>query len=147
MSMPQFVAQLVPQLAHVASCEWWKGVFTWTHHHPSTTHNSPRGRVVAGTNCSTSYDTNITHIKQEEKPTQKIIKTLIIPKRSIIYHSIKPKWANALFAQKFQVFTPFPKLIREMPLFCNSIFSKSSFNAKLDLQKIEYEVIKLKNKK
>ena len=67
-----------------------------------------------------------------ETYTKKIIKTLIIPKRSIIYHSIKPKWANALFAQKFQVFAPFPKLIREMPLFCNSIFSKSSFNVKLD---------------
>ena len=27
------------------------------------------------------------------------------------------KWANALFAQKFQRFASFPKLIREIPLF------------------------------
>ena len=33
------------------------------------------------------------------------------------------------------------KLFRSMPLFWNSIFSKSSFNVKLDLQKIEYGVI------
>ena len=45
----------------------------------------------------------------------------------------RPKWSNALFAQNIQHSTPFPKLIREMPLFCNSIFTKLSFNVKLDL--------------
>ena len=54
-----------------------------------------------------------------------------------------PKWANALFAQNIQHYAPFSKLIREMPLFCNLIFSKSSFNVKLNLQKIEYRAIKL----
>ena len=49
----------------------------------------------------------------------------------------KPKWANALFAQNIHHFAPFPKLIREMPFFCNSIFSKSSFNLKLDFWSIE----------
>ena len=43
-----------------------------------------------------------------------------------------PKWANALFTQNLQHSATFPKLIREMPLFCNSIFSKSSFNVKLN---------------
>ena len=32
--------------------------------------------------------------------------------------------------KKFQYFAPFPKLIREMPLFWNSIFSKSSLKKK-----------------
>ena len=32
--------------------------------------------------------------------------------------------------KKIQHFTPFPKLIREMPLFWNSIFSKSSYKKK-----------------
>ena len=35
--------------------------------------------------------------------------------------------------KKNQHFAQFPKLIREMPFFCNSIFSKLSFNVKLDL--------------
>ena len=43
-----------------------------------------------------------------------------------------PKWANALFTQNLQHSATFSKLIREMPLFCNSIFLNSSFNVKLD---------------
>ena len=39
--VPHIVAQQIPQLSHVASCGWWRGVPTWTHHH-----NSPHGRVV-----------------------------------------------------------------------------------------------------
>ena len=50
-----------------------------------------------------------------------------------------PKWANALFVQKNQRFAHFPKLIKKMPLFWNSIFSKSSFNLKLDFLKIEFQ--------
>jgi len=41
------VAQLVPQLAHVVSCGWWRGVPTWTYHHPFINHNSLHGWVVA----------------------------------------------------------------------------------------------------
>ena len=37
------------------------------------------------------------------------------------------KLPNAIFGQKKQYFAHFPKLIREMPLFWNSIFSKSSY--------------------
>ena len=43
------------------------------------------------------------------------------------------KWANSLFVQKNKCFAQFPKLIKEMPFFYNVIFSKSSFNVKLDL--------------
>ena len=43
------------------------------------------------------------------------------------------KLAFASFAQKIHHFAQFPKLIKEMPLFWNSIFSKSSFNVKLNL--------------
>ena len=50
---------------------------------------------------------------------------------------IGPKWANALFLQKNQCFAPFSKLIREMLLFWNLIFSKSSFNLKLNFWTIE----------
>ena len=38
---------LVSQLVHVASCDWWKGVPTWTHHHPSTNHNLSHRQVVS----------------------------------------------------------------------------------------------------
>ena len=58
----------------------------------------------------------------------------------------RPKWENVLFLQNIQHSAPVPKLIREIPLFYNSIFSKSSFNVKLNLYKIEYEVIKKKKK-
>ena len=40
------------------------------------------------------------------------------------------KWANAPFKKQIQHFAPFPKLIKEMPLFWNSIFSKSSYKNK-----------------
>ena len=49
----------------------------------------------------------------------------------------QPKWANAIFVQKNQRFAPYLKLIKEMPLFWNSIFLKSSFNLKLDFWTIE----------
>ena len=42
--------------------------------------------------------------------------------------------ANALFRQKKQYFVPFSKLIREMSLYWNSIFSKSSFKKKKNLE-------------
>jgi len=45
--VPQFVAQLVPQLSHVASCSWWKGDGGSMWGHPFTNHNSPHGQVVA----------------------------------------------------------------------------------------------------
>lgn len=35
--------KLVPQLAHVASCDWWMGD-GWRHR--STNHNTPYGRIV-----------------------------------------------------------------------------------------------------
>ena len=41
-----------------------------------------------------------------------------------------PKLAKAPFPQTFQHFTPFPKLIREIPLFWNLIFFKSSSKCK-----------------
>ena len=40
------------------------------------------------------------------------------------------KWANAHFKKTIQHFAPLSKLIREMPLFWNSIFSKSSYKKK-----------------
>ena len=42
------------------------------------------------------------------------------------------KMGKCLFQKKkkIQHFTPFPKLIREMPLFWNSVFSKSSYKKK-----------------
>ena len=40
------------------------------------------------------------------------------------------KWANAPFKKTIQHFVPFSKLIREMPIFWNSIFSKSSYKKK-----------------
>ena len=42
-------------------------------------------------------------------------------------HNLGKKLANALFGQKKQHPTLFPKLIREMPLFYNSIIRKSRF--------------------
>ena len=42
----------------------------------------------------------------------------ILKKKDNVSLLIKgPKWANAIFAQKFQRFTHFSKLIREMPFF------------------------------
>ena len=49
----------------------------------------------------------------------------------------EPKWVNAIFTHNIQHFASFPKRIREMPLFCNLIFSKSSFNLKLNFSTIE----------
>ena len=40
--------------------------------------------------------------------------------------------ANALFGQKNQHSALFPKLIREIPFFCNSIIRKSRFIEELD---------------
>ena len=40
------VPQFVPQLVHVVSCEWWRSDDKSMWRHPSTTHNSPRERVV-----------------------------------------------------------------------------------------------------
>ena len=46
------------------------------------------------------------------------------------------------------IIASFLKLIKEMPLFCNSIFSKSSFNLKLDFWTIELlQTENLKKKK
>ena len=45
---------------------------------------------------------------------------------------VQKKLANALFGQKNQHPVLFLKLIREMPLFCNSIIRKSRFIEKLD---------------
>ena len=42
----QLVTQLILQLIYVASYGWWSGVSTWTHHHPSTNHNSPHRQVM-----------------------------------------------------------------------------------------------------
>lgn len=39
----KLVPQLVPQLAHVASCDWWRGD---GRRHCSTNHNTPYGRIV-----------------------------------------------------------------------------------------------------
>ena len=50
---------------------------------------------------------------------------------------IGSKWAYAFLEQKFQRFAQFPKLIREIPLFCNSIYRKSSYN-KLKIKKKNY---------
>ena len=36
----------MPQLTHVASCDWWKGDGGSMWGHSSTNHNSPHGRVV-----------------------------------------------------------------------------------------------------
>ena len=46
----------------------------------------------------------------------------------------RPKWANAFFVQKNQCFTYFFKLIREIPLFWNSICGQLSYN-KLKIKK------------
>ena len=58
------------------------------------------------------------------------------------------KLAFARFTQKIQYFASFVKLIREMPLFWNSIFLKSSFNITINSLKCHYryEVIKKKKK-
>ena len=47
MLVPQLVVQLVPQLAHVASCGWWTGDGESMWGHSSTNYNSPHGRVMA----------------------------------------------------------------------------------------------------
>ena len=45
----------------------------------------------------------------------------------IVIHSYgRQKLANAIFRQKKQHYTPFPKLIKEMALFWNSIFLQLS---------------------
>ena len=44
------------------------------------------------------------------------------------------KCANVFFAQIIQHFFPFPKLIKKIPFFCNSIFGQSSYN-KLKIKK------------
>jgi len=31
----------------MTSCNWWRSVLTWTHHHPSTNHDSPHRQVMA----------------------------------------------------------------------------------------------------
>ena len=41
------------------------------------------------------------------------------------------KWTNAHFKKTIQHFAQFPKLIREMSLFWNSVFSKSSYKKKI----------------
>ena len=45
--VPHKVTQHWPQLAHVASCGWWKGVHGPMWGHPSTNHNMSHGRIVA----------------------------------------------------------------------------------------------------
>ena len=45
-------------------------------------------------------------------------------------HLLGRKWANAPFKKTIQQFASLPKLIREMPFFWNSIFSKSSYKKK-----------------
>ena len=49
------------------------------------------------------------------------------------------KLANSLFTQTFQNFANFPKLIREMPLFWNSIFGQSSYSEPKNLKKKKIE--------
>ena len=51
---------------------------------------------------------------------------------------IGKKLANALFGQKNQHTALFPKLIREMPLFCNSIIRKSRFMKKSIIGLLSY---------
>ena len=53
----------------------------------------------------------------------------------------------AHFAQKIQHFAQFSKLIREMPLFWNLIFSKSSFNVTIGSLKRYYRYWAIKKKK
>ena len=48
------------------------------------------------------------------------------------------KLANALFGQKNQHPALFPKLIREMPLFCNSIIRKPRFMKNLIIGLLSY---------
>ena len=49
-------------------------------------------------------------------------RTLILSHYFYILSICKGIWANVIFAQIIQSSVPFPKLIREMSLFCNLIF-------------------------
>ena len=55
----------------------------------------------------------------------------------LVHFCISKKLSNALFGQKNQHSAFFPKLIREMPFFCNSIIWKSRFIEELDYLIVE----------
>ena len=64
--MPQQKAQLVPQLAHVASCGWCRGDDGSMWRHLSTNHKSPHGRVVTQ-NCAFCYGTILFLVNKGDK--------------------------------------------------------------------------------
>ena len=51
---------------------------------------------------------------------------------------VGPKLGYTSFGQKFQQNAPFLELFRDMPLFSNSIFRKSSFSVELEFMELEF---------
>ena len=58
--VPHLKPQFFPQLAHVVSCGWWRGVPTLTHHHPFTNHSCEQS-------CSFGCGTRISLIQGNQK--------------------------------------------------------------------------------